>query len=316
MNQLAPIGIITYKRIKHLKRTVEALQNNYLAKESDIFFFSDAPKVGDENEVNLLRDYLKKIDGFKSVSIIYRNINSRKNNSLNAQKMLLEKYGKLIFLEEDMVTSKYFLTYMNDMLISYQNEKKVFAICAYVPNIIFPENYQYDYFFSKRISPWGFATWKDRESVEALSDYNAYLNLTNNFFLFIKGYMISRKTVAFSLRKVYKTKEHRGDALFFAKQLINSQFSIVPTKSLINNIGLDGSGQHSGINPEYKTSVHYHHDQPVRIRKHMKYDKNIDRIFCQWYNRPKTVKNRITQLLNLTRSLIDSLFYNFFGRIY
>ena len=314
MKKIAPIGIITYKRLEHLKKTIKALQNNHLAQESNLYIFSDAPKKGDEAEVDTLRNYLKEIDGFKNISIICRKSNSRRYNSLNAQTMLMEKYEKMIFFEEDIVTNQFFLKYMNDMLNFYKNEKKIFAICGYIPNITFPDYYNHDYFFSKRFSPWGFATWKDRGSVEALSNYNAYLDLMSNPLLLIKGYMISKKTPTFSLRQIYKYKEHRGDALLWAKQLKNNQYCIMPTRSLISNIGLDGSGLHCGIMPEYKTSNNQH-SSSLRVSKHVKYDKRIDRIFCEWYNKPKKPKGTIKQALLLARSLKESLFYNLFGRI-
>ncbi len=82
MKKYAPIGLIVYARLEHTKKTILALKNNALAKESKLYIFSDAPKDGDENKVTQMRDYIKTINGFKSVFIIERDTNSRVKNSL------------------------------------------------------------------------------------------------------------------------------------------------------------------------------------------------------------------------------------------
>lgn len=116
INCCSPIGISTYKRIDHLKETLDALSKNILAEYSDLYIFSDAPRVGDEDEVYKLREFLNTINGFKSVSIFQRITNDRVKNNREGIKYLLDKYGKCIFLEEDIVTAKGFLEFMNSPL--------------------------------------------------------------------------------------------------------------------------------------------------------------------------------------------------------
>ena len=58
MMGLAPIGIPTYNRIEHLTKTVNSLKKNDLAKDSELYIFSDAPKVGDEEEIYVVREYV------------------------------------------------------------------------------------------------------------------------------------------------------------------------------------------------------------------------------------------------------------------
>ena len=76
-NELAPIGLSTYSRPAHLKQTVEALQRNILASQSELYVFSDAPKAGDEEAVVKVRSFIKNIDGFKKTTIIERETNDR-----------------------------------------------------------------------------------------------------------------------------------------------------------------------------------------------------------------------------------------------
>lgn len=44
---------------------------------------------------------------------------------------IVNKYGKVIVLEDDLVTNRYFLLFMNDGLDRYQNEQKVTGITGF-----------------------------------------------------------------------------------------------------------------------------------------------------------------------------------------
>ncbi len=102
--------MFVYNRLRHTQQTIEALQKNELASDSELFIFSDGPKSNDEKEkVEIVRKYLKKIDGFREITII-----QRKNNLGLAKSIItgvtevINKYGKIIVLEDDLVTSPYF----------------------------------------------------------------------------------------------------------------------------------------------------------------------------------------------------------------
>ena len=112
----APIALFVYNRPWHTQQTLEALQKNKLADESNLFIFSDAAKTDDQSTgVCEVRNYIKGIGVFKSVTIIEQ----EKNLGLAASIIegvthLCNEYGRVIVLEDDLVTSTYFLQYMND----------------------------------------------------------------------------------------------------------------------------------------------------------------------------------------------------------
>ena len=64
--KLAPICLFVYNRLEESKLTVAALQNNFLASESELFIFSDGPNIDNENKVDSVRAYINTITGFKS----------------------------------------------------------------------------------------------------------------------------------------------------------------------------------------------------------------------------------------------------------
>ena len=55
----APIILFAYKRPAELQATISALKANYLAPESDLFIFVDAPrKAEDASKVDAVRQML------------------------------------------------------------------------------------------------------------------------------------------------------------------------------------------------------------------------------------------------------------------
>ncbi|MDD4082332.1 MAG: glycosyltransferase [Sphaerochaetaceae bacterium] len=154
----APIVLFVYSRLDHTKRTVEALKNNLLADESNLIIFSDAPKnEKSKKAVEEVRKYIHSIKGFKSVKIIERKNNVGLANSIiDGVTKVVNKYGKIIVLEDDLVTSKYFLNFMNDSLELYKNESKVISISGYT----YPVGGLAETFFIKGTDCWGWATWK------------------------------------------------------------------------------------------------------------------------------------------------------------
>ena len=156
---LAPIVLFVYNRPEHTRKTVKALQDNDLTDESILYIFSDAAKNDDEVEnVEKVREYIRTISGFKQIIIIEREKNYGLANSIiSGVTEIVNKYGKIIVLEDDLVTSKYFLSFMNDALEIYKDENKVICIHGYIYPIKseLPET-----FFIKGADCWGWATWK------------------------------------------------------------------------------------------------------------------------------------------------------------
>src|SRR3989338_525512 len=128
--KLAPITVFVYNRPWHIKQTIESLKKNKEAKKSDLFIFSDGPKnEDDQKKVDEVRKYIKKVNGFKMVTIIERQKNLRLANSIIAGVTeIINKYGKIIVLEDDLIASPYFLKFMNKGLDLYKKEERVASI--------------------------------------------------------------------------------------------------------------------------------------------------------------------------------------------
>ncbi|MDI6049234.1 sugar transferase [Flavobacterium sp. XS2P24] len=163
--KLSPIVLFTYKRLDTLIQTVETLQKNYLADRSNLFIFSDAARGEQDVEaVNNVRNYIKSITGFETVTIYESQLNKGLANSIiEGVSEILKIHETVIVLEDDLVSSSNFLSYMNQALLFYKNNDKVFSIAGYsIP--IHGDVSESDVYFTLRSSSWGWATWKDRWS--------------------------------------------------------------------------------------------------------------------------------------------------------
>ena len=156
---VAPIILFTYRRAAHTRRCVESIKRSPLAAESKLYIFSDAPKGNaDLADVLAVRSYLKTVTGFKSVVIEEATENRGLANSvIYGVGKVLEEHGRAIVLEDDLILSPYFLTYMNETLEMYKDEEDVININSHILSspMTFNEN-----FFISFANSWGWATWK------------------------------------------------------------------------------------------------------------------------------------------------------------
>jgi len=109
-------------------------------------------------KVNRVREYIRTISGFANVQVVESRINKGLRWSIiNGVDCIISTYGKVIVLEDDLLVSEYFLQYMNEALIKYENEEKVMCIhgYSYPSQGPLPET-----FFLRGAECWGWATWK------------------------------------------------------------------------------------------------------------------------------------------------------------
>lgn len=254
-NKLAPIGLSTYSRLQHLQQTIAALQNNDLAKDSELFVFSDAPKAGDEDKVEAVRRYLQSVGGFKTVNILERTENNRVANNRGGIRMLLDHYGKMIFLEEDVVTAPGFLTFMNQALDKYQGNQRIFSISGYCPPIAIPKDYDGDAYLLRRFNAWGFGIWKDRfERVNYISpeEYEAFAADRARVAQFISGG--GEDMLRLMKADAYGTIDAFDVKAMYA-QFLADRYTVYPTRSLSLNIGMDGTGMHCGSTHKFSVAL-------------------------------------------------------------
>lgn len=239
---VAPIALFVYRRAKHLETTLRALSANTCAAESDLFVFSDGwISHDDRSDVQSVRDIASKITGFRTVTVVKRPVNLGLSRSIIlGVTEILERYGRVIVLEDDIVTSPYFLRYMNDALSLYQADEMIASIHGYTYPVhgTLPET-----FFLRGTDCWGWATWS--RAWDLFDADGAFL---------LKTLEKRRLVHAFNLGGAYPYSRMLRDQVrqrndswairWHASAFLGGKLTLFPGQSLVRNIGTDGTGRH------------------------------------------------------------------------
>ncbi|MDB4805034.1 glycosyltransferase family 2 protein [bacterium] len=254
--------MFVYSRPLHTRQTVEALQKNELAKESDLLIFSDAPKHPEAiAAVQAVREYIKTVGGFKSVSIVERDENLGLADSIiDGVTRLCNEYGRVIVMEDDLVTSPFFLRYINDTLDTYADDERVASVHGYW----YPVDRQMsETFFLRGASCWGWATWSrawqlfEPDGRKLLADLQRQ-KLTRVFDL--------DGAIAYTqmLKDQIAVKNNSWAIRWHAATFLANRMQLSPGVSLVRNVGFDGSGIHSGESDAYAVNLSM---RPITVRK-------------------------------------------------
>jgi hypothetical protein len=249
LNQPAPIVLFCFNRPKHTAKTISALAKNYLAATSDLYIFCDGPR-SEEDMLSVTEVYsiVENVVGFRNVYIRKSQHNKGLADSVIAGVTeIVQLYGRVIVLEDDLVTSPYFLEYMNDALKLYLDEERVVSIHAYCYPVkaALPET-----FFLRGADCWGWATWKRgwelfNSDGQFLLDELQRLKLTH-LFDFNGAYQYTEM-----LKNQINGNNESWAVRWYASAFLADKLTLYPWRSLVHNIGNDNSGTHCGISNSF-----------------------------------------------------------------
>lgn len=278
---LAPIVLFVYNRPWHTQQTVEALQKNTLALASELYIYSDEAKNENARKgVDEVRKYLKTIDGFRKVTIIERETNwGLANSIINGVTKVINEYGKVIILEDDLVTSPYFLKYMNEALEFYNDKEKVWHISGYT--LPFDKIDLKEHFFLKPTTCWGWGTWSNRWKY-FIKDSDYFLNKFDKNQ--IHDFNVNNSYPYYSHLVMNQEKKINTWAIFwYATVYFNNGLSLHPLTSMIANIGHDGSGIHCGKSCYFEVELERNNKENL-FPTNISIDESINNRLTQYYN--------------------------------
>jgi hypothetical protein len=251
--ELAPIIVFAFNRPEHTRQTLEALMQNHLADKSELFIYIDGPRTEEEVEkVNSVKKIAEEKQWCAKVSVV----ESKTNKGLAASVVkgvtdIVNKYGKVIVLEDDLVSDKWFLKFMNNALTVYENETDVVCATGYIYPVSKPLP---ETFFIKGADCWGWATWKRGWDIletngDKLLKELEEKNLTSDFD-FNNSYPYVQM-----LKDQIAKKNNSWAILWYASAYLKNKYCLYPGHSLIHNIGVDGSGTHSGTSSDFDVKL-------------------------------------------------------------
>ena len=279
---LAPILLFVYNRPDHVRRGVESLLANELAKDSELYIFSDAAKdEAAQPAVDEVRQFIHTITGFKEIHYVERSENwGLARSIIDGVTTLVNQYGRVIVLEDDLIVAPYFLQFMNDALETYQNEEKVCHIqaCDFTKAPTLP-----DTFLIKWTGSWGWATWKRAWMLfnpdgQELLDELVRRRLTYRFD-FNGKYGYTRM-----LRRQIQGKNNSWAIRWNASLFLADKLSLNVGKSLVQNEGFDGSGTNCGGGNLYATDLWMEPLPVVKIQPIQENEK-ARKAFVKYYAR-------------------------------
>ncbi|MBU1980655.1 MAG: glycosyltransferase [Gammaproteobacteria bacterium] len=253
MQLLAPVVLFVYNRVEHTRQVIDALKCNSEAKNTPLIVFSDGPKSpADLDSVSAVRNLIRMIDGFDRVDIILRDQNLGLANSIiSGVTYVIERFGRVIVLEDDLIVSPYFLRYMNDALDRYENQLEVVSVHGYSYPVSekLPET-----FFIRGADCWGWGTWKrgweifepdgkkllaelERTGLAHKFNYDGVYSFTG----MLKDQIAGRNN-SWAIR-------------WHASAFLSNRLTLYPGRSLVKNIGFDSSGTHCGSSEGYDVSL-------------------------------------------------------------
>ena len=245
----APIAFFCFNRADKTKEVLEALAKNDLAAESEIFIFCDGPRnIKDLPALKEVHQVIDEISGFKTKHILKRELNYGIKNSITSGiRAVLENSENIIVVEDDILTAKNFLRFINEGLQFYKNSSQVWCVAGfnYSPKIIeYPKNYSADIFFAKgRNCAWGWGTWRDRwQKIDfEVRDYAEFVKDKNLVKEFNKPGSNMAEMLKFQMQKKIDTWDIQMSYSMFK----NNAYTLHPLKTLVKNIGFDNSGTHT-----------------------------------------------------------------------
>jgi GT2 family glycosyltransferase len=300
----APVALFVYRRPEHTRATVEALLRNPEAAQTDLHVFSDAARAaGNEEAVKQVRRYVREITGMRSTTVVERSRNHGLANSvIDGVSRLCESHGRVIVLEDDLVVSPRFLEYMNRALERYQDDDSAMQVSGYMfPIDVAAET---DAFFMPFTTSWGWATWE---------------RAWHHFDPDMRGFdaLVSDRHLrdSFDLGGAYGyfdmlERQRRGSIdswaiRWYLSVFIRGGLTLYPARTLVRNIGFDGSGTHCvvadveqrSLQPDFRVERF-----PAKVHQHPQWKRVLAAMPSRRRRAGDSLRGVVTKAIRMLRS--------------
>lgn len=299
---MTPIVIFAFNRPKMLKRLLDSLQNDVLFDQSGLYIFIDGPRnKTDEVKVEAVKQIAKGICDIKPT--VRRMITAKQNQGLgnsiiSGVSRIIQQYGKAIVLEDDLVCTPNFLSYMNQALDFYEQDERIISICGYGLKIKRPKDYVGDVYLSVRSSSWGWATWKNRwEKIDwEIKDWDklshdaslqkAFNQGGSDLYGMLKGYM--------------EGKNHSWAIRFCYNQFRQGKYAICPFLSKIDNEGFGAEATNCKQSySRFKCELDNTGETTFVFDKHLTYNEKIGKECYKYHSIPMRIYSKIRKILHI-----------------
>lgn len=299
--EYAPIVIFAFNRVDVIQTLVKTLQANPEAKDSDVYVFVDGARQSHEGEadkVKNVQEYVKSINGFKSLQYKFSDTNKKLAPSIIAGvSEVISKHGRCIVLEDDLILSNNFLAWMNQCLDKYYNNPEVFQISGFTPSVLKKGEDLGDVLFTGKAHSWGWATWKDRwEQVDwgmtYWDEFSRNKSMQKDFATIgneMPGLLFAHKA----------GKKSTWWARFCYSQFVLGKFTAYPMRSKVINEGFTGEATHCNVYNTFRVDFDKSGKRTFVLPTEVRTDKKLLKRFFSYYTFWSRVDRQIkTKLMN------------------
>lgn len=284
---MTPLLIICFNRPEHTRLTIEALR---IQQPPLVYVFQDGPRLNNETDLGRCKQVREMIEkGFDwpcELHTSFSEVNRGCRDAIiYAITEVLNHHESVIVVEDDIITSPAFYSYMCKALEYYKDRKTVFSISGHSHSpskFMIPEDYPYDVFASPRLFNWGWGTWRDRwnQADWTFSYYDDFMKQPYEKKAFCRG----GDDMLSMLINERNGKSSAWDIQFAFAHFRNHAVSIVPCVSYTMNIGQDGSGTHCGVSTHelYEESSLNRNEKPLFL-DNLYYDSRIINSICSLF---------------------------------
>ena len=263
-----PIVLFVYKRANHLKRTLNSLKKEKKIKK--IYFFCDGPKdsssLKEKKEIAKCLNLVNKVKWAKKTVVIQKkNIGLRKSLFVSTKYVFFKyKHEFAVFLEDDNVILPGFYDFMNLCSKKFKNNKKVFSVTGY--NYLLKKNLynsvKGSHFFLNVTCTWSIGIWK--RSWKEWKKQISLLGKTPKRHVF-KDILKEKNYFLYdALLEGYGKPSNAGSTFAYTSWKYNF-LNVYPKYPLINNTGMDGTGENCASTSEFINSKKFPKNHKIKI---------------------------------------------------
>jgi glycosyltransferase involved in cell wall biosynthesis len=253
MSQFAPVAVFCFNRPEHLEKTLSSLSQNHLADLTDVYIFSDGPRtLSDTALVEKVRTIAHSKWNFKSITVHESERNQGLAKSIiSGVTNISKKYGKIIVLEDDMLTSPVFLKFMNEALMKYELDERIISIHGYV----YPLRHNpSSSFFLKGADCWGWATWERGWDLFNPDSEFLYQKLKEKNLLRRFNFENTYDYEGMLKNNILKLNDSWA-IRWYASALLSNKLTLYPKQSLVYNFGFDNTGSHCSADESFNVKL-------------------------------------------------------------
>lgn len=246
------LAVFAYNRPSHLQKVLGALKKNI--RLQSVYIFQDG--LGYENDRENWAKVQKIIQSIDWMKYSYITYSENKGCAVSIQTGIdyeLEKHDAVIVLEDDCVPHENFINFAVCCLEKYREDKRVWGVSGYAWPMTLSEEKTSDVYACGRTCSYGWATWEDRWKY-----YSRDFDILKRIYADQEA---SRRLGVWGtdlegmLCSTLKCQCNSWAVFWSLHAIEQGGFFINPYKNLIQNIGFDGSGLHTGTESRWMVDL-------------------------------------------------------------